>query len=206
MNCRKNSRKHTKYTKKIKKQKINTKKQKIGGNNLDFILTDHALERMQERNISKKDISRILSNQKYTFSMDKKGIFNRLYLEKGKDKEDYLVILTKNVDFNKNPTIITVIRNDPIPEVYTPTAMKSLKHNKISEEQVENVLKNIIPKISSKDNERLEFDGDDLIVYTSKDQSKIISVFKKNKRKTRRYKRKSKSPKAKSPKSKSPKK
>lgn len=155
---------------------------------VNFILTDHALERMVERNISREDIIRILNKRNYTLVLSKDYSkfpeYVREYLEETSDPNDFIKIITNNED--DIPTIITVIRNKEIPELFTPTAIKSMEMNNISIDTVMDILESSQPEsaASPRDSQRISFTSTSfpkITVYTNGEKNKVISVFKHKK-------------------------
>jgi len=152
---------------------------------INFILTDHALERMEERNITREDIIRILKNKNFTLGLSKDYTkfpeYIREYLEETSDPDKFLKVITNDTD--ENPTIITVIRNKEIPELLTPTAMKSMEMNKISIDHVIDTIESNPPERapSPRDSERISFTSKTfpkITVFTNGEKTKVISVFK----------------------------
>jgi len=93
-------------------------------------------------------------------------------------------IITNNED--DIPTIITVIRNKEIPDLFTPTAMKSMEMNNISIDNVIDIMKSNPPESapSPRDSERISFTSTTfpkITVYTNREKNKVISVFKHKK-------------------------
>lgn len=169
-------------------EKLDSKKEEKQEKDINFILTDHALERMQERNISRDDIIRILKTRKYNLVLsqdyNKFPEYVREYLEESDDPNNFLKIITNNVD--NTPTVITVIRNKQIHELFTPTAMKSMEMNNITIDNVMDIIESNPPESSPspRDSERISFTSTTfpkITVYTNREKNKIISVFK-NKR------------------------
>lgn len=155
---------------------------------INFILTDHALERMAERNITREDIIRILNKKNYTLVLSKDYSkfpeYVREYLEETSDPNDFMKIITNNVD--DIPTIITVIRNKEIPDLFTPTAMKSMEMNNISIDNVIDIMESNPPESapSPRDSQRISFTSTTfpkITVYTNREKNKVISVFKHKK-------------------------
>jgi len=91
-----------------KNSKSSSRKRSISPN---YILSDHAVERMKERNITSEDIERILKNIKPEVEKTQNPFYEdvNVYKEfKPKQKEFELKLITSK---DKIPKVITAIRN-----------------------------------------------------------------------------------------------
>mgnify|MGYP002630657707 CR=1 FL=1 len=146
-----------------------------------IMLTEHALQRMNERNITEAIIINIIKQNHYEKGKSEHGPVRiyKGYLDKTKD---LYKIITSDDD---NPTIITVIRDK---DIFTESALLSMLDNNISEKQVLNIIEKNQPREmkGNKQGRRLEFTyiygGLNITVYTNIEKSKIIGVLAKNMR------------------------
>ena len=146
-----------------------------------IMLTQHALERMSERNITEAIIINIIKQNQYEKGKSNQGPV-RIYKGHLDKTKDLYKIITSDDD---NPTIITVIRDK---DMFTESALISMLDNNISEKQVLNIIEKNQPQEvkGNKQGHRLEFTytygGLNITVYTNIEKSKIIGVFAKNMR------------------------
>lgn len=146
-----------------------------------IMLTQHALERMSERNISESIIISIIKQKNYETGRSEEGPV-RIYKGHLDQTKNLYKIITSDED---NPTIITVIQDK---DMFTEKAILSMIENNISEKQVLNIIQKNQPNRvkGNKQGDRLEYTsthaGVNIKVYTNIENSKIIGIIVKNMR------------------------
>ena len=148
---------------------------------VSITLSQHALERMQERNITENDIQYLIKNaDKYRKGKNDIGSV-RIYSGLIPGDSDLYKIITSDSD---SPYIITVIRDK---DLYTQTAYENMEANDISSDLVEYIVWETAEyKGEERDAQggRLKFiyttKGKNITVFTNKTKTKIIGVFVKS--------------------------
>tara|TARA_E500000178_G_scaffold30469_1_gene27638 strand:- start:3669 stop:4733 length:1065 start_codon:yes stop_codon:yes gene_type:complete len=145
-----------------------------------IMLTQHALERMSERNITEAIIINIIKQNQYEKGSSNEGPV-RIYKGYLDGTNNLYKIITSDDD---NPTIITVIRDK-----FSESAFLSMQKNNISEKQVLDIIEKTQPREVKGDarGNKLEFidtyNGQTITIITNMQKSKIINVFVKKMKK-----------------------
>ena len=133
-------------------------------------ISAHASKRMRERNITNDDLLRIIGNQEpqeVTISGDPR----LLYTERWGDRGEFIRIVT-NPD-RKRPTIITVVRNEPIPDEFTQSALQTIEENNLDKDYILQIIQNVKPQT---ERNNLLFKWDDLSIMTNKEKTIVTSI------------------------------
>ncbi len=148
--------------------------------------TQHALEQMAtpKRQISKETVEEIINNNDYTLTNDVPK--RRIYFQSSGDINNFIKIIASDSD----PVIvITAIRNDPIDQVFTYTALQSIEKENLDKQTILDIIANTDGNIGEDEtsvkpinDNRLLFIKKNLSIITTSDKKKILSVKKINRK------------------------
>ena len=149
----------------------------------NYELSQHAMQRLDERVISENDIVRMLLKNKYKLGDAKKGFSGkvRIYEDVNHKKERIKLITTDN----DTPLIITVIKDN---DMFSQTALDDMQENNISEDKILEILEQYKPiRVRLEDGSMGNLyiatnDGISISVQTDIHVTKIIGIRFKNMR------------------------
>ena len=129
---------------------------------------------LPERKISKRVANEIIINgiKRNNYTMTDDDPPRRIYTENSADPNNFIKIITSNSD--TNPHVITAIRNNPIDEYFSYSALQTIEDEDLDKNFILELVKN--EKKEKFDDDRLLFKWNNISVITTKNKKKILSI------------------------------